>query len=104
MARQNASAATADSAETAFRQAHDSFCSGDHHQEAGAAQQLRAQQPGRDRNYIEMSFMESRAMMRTPFSNYFRKPRAFTLIELLVTIAIIGILTALILTVLSSVR
>src|SRR5438093_9912617 len=50
MARQNASAATANSAETDFRQAHDSFCSGDHHREAGAAQQLRAQQPGRDRN------------------------------------------------------
>src|SRR5438093_1561003 len=42
--------------------------------------------------------------MRTSFCNYYRKVRAFTLIELLVTIAIIGILAALLLTVLSSVR
>ena len=52
MARQNASAPTADSTETAFRQAYDSFCSGNprHHREAGAAEHLRTQQSGRDRN------------------------------------------------------
>src|SRR5438093_11331687 len=42
--------------------------------------------------------------MRTSFCNYYRKVRAFTLIELLVTIALIGILAALLLTALSSVR
>jgi prepilin-type N-terminal cleavage/methylation domain-containing protein len=42
--------------------------------------------------------------MRTPFSDYCRKTRAFTLIELLVTIAIIGILAALLLTAVSSVK
>ncbi|PYJ86926.1 MAG: type II secretion system protein [Verrucomicrobia bacterium] len=42
--------------------------------------------------------------MRTPFFNYCRKARAFTLIELLVTIAIIGILAALLLTAVSSVK
>src|SRR5207253_7208474 len=42
--------------------------------------------------------------MRTSFFNYCRKARAFTLIELLVTIAIIGILAALLLTAVSSVK
>src|SRR5438552_16065513 len=42
--------------------------------------------------------------MRTSFFNYYCKARAFTLIELLVTIAIIGILAALLLTVLSSMK
>src|SRR5438093_3367565 len=42
--------------------------------------------------------------MRTSFFNYYCKARAFTLIELLVTIAIIGILAALLLTALSSVK
>src|SRR5437879_5030631 len=103
MARQNASAATADSAETACRQAHDLFWSGNprHHREAGAAEHLRTQQSGRDRNLVEMIIMETRALMRTPFFNCYRMARAFTLIELLVTIAIIGILAALLLTALS---
>jgi prepilin-type N-terminal cleavage/methylation domain-containing protein len=48
--------------------------------------------------------METRALMRTPFFTDYRKARAFTLIELLVTIAIIGILAALLLTALSSVK
>ncbi len=48
--------------------------------------------------------MKTRAPARTSFFNYYRKTRAFTLIELLVTIAIIGILAALLLTALSSVR
>ena len=51
-----------------------------------------------------MSIMETRALMRTPFFDYYSKARAFTLIELLVTIAIIGILAAAFLTALSSVR
>ena len=49
--------------------------------------------------------METRApTTRTSFFNYYRKTRAFTLIELLVTIAMIGILAALLLTAMSSVR
>src|SRR2546422_9939825 len=57
MARQNASAAAADFAETTSRQAHDSFCAGNprHHREAEAAEQLRAQQSGRDRNHKRLS-------------------------------------------------
>lgn len=42
--------------------------------------------------------------MRTLFLNYYRSACAFTLIEFLVSIAIIGILAALLLTALSSVR
>ena len=45
--------------------------------------------------------METRAPTRTSFFNDYCKARAFTLIELLVTIAIIGILAALLLTALS---
>src|SRR2546426_1286154 len=109
MARQNASAATADSAESASGQAHDSFCVANprHHRETEAAEHLRTQQSGRDRNQVEVTITtitEPDAPMRTPFCNYFSKPRAFTLIELLVTIAIIGILAALLLTALSSVK
>src|SRR6266567_3790694 len=106
MARQNASAPTADSTETAFRQGYDSFCSGNprHHREAGAAEHLRTQQSGRDRNHVEVIIMATRALIRTSFFNCYRKTRSFTLIELLVTIAIIGILAALLLTALSSVK
>src|SRR6266511_1656763 len=52
MARQNASAATADSAESASGQAHDSFCVANprQHRETEAAEHLRTQQSGRDRN------------------------------------------------------
>ena len=39
--------------------------------------------------------METHTPVRTSFFNYYGKPPAFTLIELLVTIAIIGILAAL---------
>jgi len=42
--------------------------------------------------------------MRTIFFDYYRKARAFTLIELLVSVAIIGILAALLLTAFSSVK
>src|SRR5207237_9570200 len=44
---------------------------------------------------IEGSIMEAHTPVRTSFFNYYGKPPAFTLIELLVTIAIIGILAAL---------
>ena len=42
--------------------------------------------------------------MRTVFFDYYRKARAFTLIELLVSIAIIGVLAALLLAAFSSVK
>jgi len=48
--------------------------------------------------------MEAHTPVRTSFFNYYGKPPAFTLIELLVTIAIIGILAALLLTAVSSVK
>ena len=48
----NASAITADSAETTSRQAHGSFCAGNPrpHRETEATKQLRTQQSSRDRN------------------------------------------------------
>lgn len=42
--------------------------------------------------------------MRAVFFDYYRKAQAFTLIELLVSIAVIGVLAALLLTAFSSVK